>query len=180
MEFEKGIREEYREILMETEQKRESETERERERKRERERERAKERDRERERERQREREGNGVWDKDRGTCVGGGGSVQGRRSGGVAQGTGLGSEVNGLCRETGLAGLWGAVLGCPEVGGQGRRPVWLSQIQPNPDLAYLTCANKCSPICICSDVALVTHVTPGPSLLKTHTTHAFLFKTYE
>ena len=43
---------------------------------------------------------------------------------------------------------------------------------------AYLACARKRSPGLICSDVALVTYVTPGPSFLKKLTAHAFLFKT--
>ena len=51
------------------------------------------------------------------------------------------------------------------------------SQIQLN---VYLACAHEHSPAFICSDVALVTHVTSAPSLLKTLTAHARLFKTDE
>ena len=40
---------------------------------------------------------------------------------------------------------------------------------------AYLACARMCCPAFIWSDVVLVTYVTLGSTLLKTHTAHAFL-----
>ena len=109
MEFEKGIREEYREILMETEQKRESETERERERAKERERERAKERERETERERGERGVGQGPGDLCRRWGFSAGSEV--RRSC-----TGYWARVRGewFVQRNGCGGAVGSSIGVP------------------------------------------------------------------